>query len=99
MHLEKRLARGDRGINPLDAAYHDYNISLFADRRSHETTCWQNIHWGGAETDYAKDSILGERVVATSLFGYESQNENWYRLENEEEEKADEKTNITGNKT
>jgi len=32
------------------------------------------------------------------LGGYESQNENWYGLENKEEEKADEKTNTTGSK-
>jgi len=32
------------------------------------------------------------------LGGYKSQNENWYGHENEKE-KADEKTNITGGKT
>jgi len=27
MHLEKRLARGDRGINPLDAACREHDIA------------------------------------------------------------------------
>jgi len=33
-HLEKRLARGDRGINSLNAVCHEF--SLFAEQRSHE---------------------------------------------------------------
>jgi len=33
------------------------------------------------------------------LGDYESRNENWYGLENEKEEKADKKTNITDSKT
>ena len=33
-HLEKRLAKGDRGINSLDAVCHEF--SLFVEQRSHE---------------------------------------------------------------
>ena len=40
----------------------------------------------------AKDLTLEERVAATAVGDYESQNENWYRHENEEE-KINKKTN------
>ena len=84
-HLEKRLARG---INPLDGVSRH---SLFEEQRFHKTTySWQNTHWSGTEMNYRKrfDSWR-ESCCHNCLGSYESQNENWYRFENEEE-KTDE---------
>jgi len=49
------------------------------------------------ETDYRERFDSERERAATAVWGYESQNENWYELENEEI-KADEKMNITGDK-
>lgn len=66
--LEKRLKRGDPGINPLDAACktHDIAYSEHKDsaRRSEADKTLQNI---AMKRVFAKDSSLNERAVALGV--------------------------------
>jgi len=68
-HLEKRLARGDRGINPLDAACHDHDIAY---SRSKDLTKRHVADKILAEEMRkritAKDSTLGEKAAATAVW-------------------------------
>lgn len=68
--LEKRLARGDRGINPLDEACRDHDIaySTYSDLRSRHQAdkVLASKAWHRAR---AKDSSFGERAAALTVAG------------------------------
>ena len=79
MHLEKRLARGDRGINPLDVASREHDIAYSRNKGLMKRYGVDKIFAEEARKRItAKDSILGERESCchSCLGGYESQNEN-----------------------
>lgn len=67
--LAKRLARGDRGINPLDAACREHDIAYsrsgeLADRHTADRALAERAR----ERVAAKDSTLGERAAATAVW-------------------------------
>jgi len=67
-HLEKRLARGDQGINPLDAACREHDIAY---SRSNDLTERHADRILGVEARKritAKDSTLGEKIAATAIW-------------------------------
>ncbi|XP_036151122.1 uncharacterized protein LOC118648809 [Monomorium pharaonis] len=68
-HLEKRLARGDRGINPLDAACREHDIAYsrsneLADRHAADEILANKAR----KRVIAKDSALGERAAAAAVW-------------------------------
>jgi len=65
-HLEKRLVRGDRGINPMDAACREYDIA-YSRSKDFTKRSWQNIHWGDVETNYCEIRLL-KRELLQQLF-------------------------------
>ena len=67
--LEKRLARGDRGINPLDAACREHDIAYFRSNDLTERHAADRILAKKAQTRIvAKDSSLGEKAAATTVW-------------------------------
>ncbi|XP_072764635.1 uncharacterized protein [Anoplolepis gracilipes] len=67
--LEERLARGDRGINPLDAACREHDIAYFRNNDLAERHAADRILAKKAQTRItAKDSSLGERAAATAVW-------------------------------
>ena len=97
-HLEKRLARGDRGINPLNAACREHDIAYSRSKDLTKRHVADKI-LAKEETDYCERFNFWrerererESCCHSYLDGYES-DKNWYEFENEEE-KTDEKTNI-----
>src|SRR5580765_3844916 len=68
-HLEKRLARGDRGINPLDAACREHDIAYSRSSNLGERHIADNILAARARKRItARDSTLGERAAATAVW-------------------------------
>src|SRR5436190_8658891 len=68
-HLEKRLARGDRGINPLDAACREHDIAYSRSNDLRERHVADNILAEEARKRItARDSTFGERVAATAVW-------------------------------
>lgn len=68
-HLETRLARGDRGINPLDAACRDHDIAYSRSNDLGERHVADNILAAKARKRItARDSTLGERAAATTVW-------------------------------
>jgi len=68
-HLEKRLARGDRGINPLDAACREHDIAYSHSNDLVERHVADNILATKARKRIvARDSTLGERAAATTVW-------------------------------
>lgn len=68
-HLEKRLARGDRGINPLDAACREHDIAYSHSNNLAKRHEADNILAAKArERITAKDSTLGEKAAATAVW-------------------------------
>ncbi|XP_072758656.1 uncharacterized protein [Anoplolepis gracilipes] len=66
---EKRLARGDRGINPLDAACREHDIAYFRSNDLVERHAADRILAKKAQIRItAKDSSLGERAAATAVW-------------------------------
>mgnify|MGYP006961462374 CR=1 FL=1 len=68
-HLEKRLAKGDRGINPLDAACREHDIAYsrsneLADRHAAD----EILAAKARKRVIAKDSALGERAAAAAVW-------------------------------
>jgi len=99
-HLEKRLARGDRDINPLDAACREHDIAYSRSKDLTKRHVDNKIFAENAEMDYCeKFDFWRENCCHSCLGGYKNQNENWYGFENEEEKKTDKETNITDGKT
>jgi Phospholipase A2-like domain len=67
--LEKRLARGDPGINPLDAACREHDIAYSRSNDLTERHAADNKLAAKAQTRIvAKDSSLGERAAATAVW-------------------------------
>lgn len=67
--LAKRLARGDRGINPLDAACREHDIAYslsgeIADRHVADRALGERAR----ERIAARDSTLGERAAAAAVW-------------------------------
>lgn len=67
--LAKRLARGDRGVNPLDAACREHDIAYsrsddLADRHVADRALAEKAR----ERIAARDSTLGERAAATAVW-------------------------------
>ncbi|KAL6429495.1 hypothetical protein ACFW04_008279 [Cataglyphis niger] len=68
-HLETRLPRGDRGINPLDAACRDHDIVYSRSNDLGERNVADNIFAEKARTrTTAKNSTFGERAAATAVW-------------------------------
>jgi len=68
-HLEKRLARGDRGINSLDAACREHDIAYSHSNDLAERHVADNILATKARKRIvARDSTLGERAAATTVW-------------------------------
>ena len=68
-HLEKRLARGDRGINPLDAACREHDIAYSRSNDLRERHVADNILAAEARKRItARDSTFGERAAATAVW-------------------------------
>ncbi|EFN66854.1 hypothetical protein EAG_12125, partial [Camponotus floridanus] len=66
--LEKRLAKGDRGINPLDAACREHNIAYSRSNDLDQRHIADLILAARArERITARDSTLGERAAATTV--------------------------------
>lgn len=68
-NVQKRLARGDPGINPLDSACKEHDIAYFQNRENIEQRnladkilaekAWQRV--------IAKDSSIGEKTAAYAV--------------------------------
>jgi len=101
MHLEKRLVRDDRDINPryqLDAACREHDIAYSRSNDLAERYVANNILATKARKHIAaRDSTLGERTAAAPFERYEGQDKNRHRFENEEEEESE--ANISGSET
>lgn len=63
--LEKRLARGDTGINPLDAACKEHDIAYA--NHSDRHTADGKLLVAATKRVFAKDSSIGERVTAMGV--------------------------------
>jgi len=101
--LRERLARGDQGINSLDAACREHDIAY---SRSNDLTERQVADRILAEKArrriVARDSTLGESRSHSCLGGDESQDEDRYGYEDEdkdEEKKHDEETSTSNSET
>lgn len=66
--LEKRLARGDRGINPLDTAClsHDKTYSIYTDLK-HRQEADKELAEKAYQRFKASDASLGERIAALGV--------------------------------
>src|SRR5215831_4593237 len=86
-HLEERLARGDRGINPLDAACREHDIAYSRSNDLANRHVADNILADKARKRIiARDSTLGERAAATAIWAaIKAKIKNRYGLKNEEE--------------
>ena len=67
-HLEKRLARGDRDINPLDAACREHDIAYSRSKDLTKRHVDDKIFAENAEWITAKNSTFGERTVAAAVW-------------------------------
>lgn len=67
-HLEKRLKRGDPGINPLDAACKIHDIAYNKHKDSNDRSIADQILQNEAlKRVFAKDSTFGEKTVALGV--------------------------------
>ncbi|EFN66010.1 hypothetical protein EAG_09247, partial [Camponotus floridanus] len=65
----KRLARGDRGINPLEAACREHDIAYSRSNDLDQCHIANRILAARSrERNTAKDSTLGERAAATTVW-------------------------------
>lgn len=69
--LQKRLARGDTGVNLLDEACkeHDIAYNTFPDDLDKRRVADQELASAAVQRMYAKDASLGERLAATGVAG------------------------------
>ena len=68
-HLEKRLARGDRGINPLDAACREHDIAYSQSKDLVKRHVADDILAASARKRIiARDSTFGERAAAAAVW-------------------------------
>lgn len=67
-HLEKRLARGDPGINPLDAACKRHDIEYSKHKKSEERSSADKVLQKEAmKRVFSKDASLAERATALGV--------------------------------
>ena len=67
--LQKRLERGDSGINPLDAACRDHDIAYSrSDKLADRHVADRVLSDRARKRITAKDSTLGERAAATAVW-------------------------------
>ncbi|KAM0736984.1 hypothetical protein ACS0PU_000077 [Formica fusca] len=101
-HLETRLARGDRGINPLDAACREHDIAYSRRNDLGQRHVADNILATKARTDYRERFDSWRKSSRYICLGsYESKDKIRYGDENKkiiDEEKNCEKTNISYSK-
>lgn len=64
--LEKRLARGDKGINPLDSACKDHDIAYSQNRNniSARNAADDILAKRASQRIFSKDASMGERAAA-----------------------------------
>ena len=68
-HLEKRLARGDTGVNPLDAACREHDIAYSRNKDLSARHVADRILAAEARKRIvARDATLGERAAATAVW-------------------------------
>ena len=68
-HVEERLARGDQGVNPLDAACREHDIAYSRSNELTERHAADKVLAEKAKTRIvAKDSSFGERAAATAVW-------------------------------
>jgi len=67
--LRERLARGDRGINPLDAACREHDIAYSRSKELEDRHAADRVLADRARNRIvARDSTLGERAAATAVW-------------------------------
>ena len=68
-HVEERLARGDQGVNPLDAVCREHDIAYSRSNELTERHAADKVLAEKAKTRIvAKDSSFGERAAATAVW-------------------------------
>ena len=68
-HLHKRLARGDRGINPLDVACREHDVAYSRNKDLRQRHVADRILASVARKRViAKDASVGERVAAAAVW-------------------------------
>lgn len=65
--MEKRLSRGDKGINPLDAACKDHDIAYMSKNSSDRYDADKKLQKAAMKRLIAKDASLGERATAVGV--------------------------------
>lgn len=65
--MEKRLSRGDKGINPLDAACKDHDIAYMSKNSSDRYDADKKLQKAAMKRVIAKDASLGERATAVGV--------------------------------
>lgn len=65
--LEKRLARGDEGINPLDAACKQHDIAYQAKDTESRYSADKSLQSAAMKRIFAKNASLGERATALGV--------------------------------
>jgi len=66
-HLEKRLARGDRGINPLNAACLEHDIAYSRNDLAERDVADNIFATKARKCIAARDSTLGDRTAAAAV--------------------------------
>jgi len=101
-HLEKRLARGDPGINSLDAACREHDIAYSRSNDLTERHVADRILAEKARRRIvARDSSLGERAAAAAVWAAMKGKKDQHGRENENEdkEKDNKKTSTSDSET
>uniref|UniRef100_A0ABD2XAG9 Phospholipase A2-like domain-containing protein n=2 Tax=Trichogramma kaykai TaxID=54128 RepID=A0ABD2XAG9_9HYME len=65
--LAKRLARGDRGINPLDSACKDHDIAYSSKNHAIRNSADDTLKDRALERIRARDSSVGEKIAALTV--------------------------------
>lgn len=65
--LEKRLARGDSGVNPLDAACKLHDIAYTNKSSEERSTADKNLQKSAMKRVFSRDASLGERATALAV--------------------------------
>uniref|UniRef100_A0ABD2XBH4 Phospholipase A2-like domain-containing protein n=1 Tax=Trichogramma kaykai TaxID=54128 RepID=A0ABD2XBH4_9HYME len=66
-HLAKRLARGDKGINPLDSACKDHDIAYSQKNYAIRSSADNTLAEKALERVRARDSSIGEKIAALAV--------------------------------
>jgi len=83
-HLEKRLTKGNRDINPLNSARHEHYIAYSRNKDLAKQQIVDKILIEKIQK-HITTFRLSERELLPLLFGYENQDKNRYEFENKEE--------------